>query len=41
VVYFKVKFRDAQGILVNLGDRGVALEASAAEPAVGSAIANQ
>jgi hypothetical protein len=41
VAYFQVKFYDAQGVLVGLGDRGVAVEGTATKAGEGSANANQ
>src|SRR4030095_6877837 len=41
VAYYQVKFYDAQGAQVALGDRGVALEATAVRPSGISASANQ
>jgi hypothetical protein len=32
VAYYQVKFYDAQGALVGLGDRGVSVEATAVKP---------
>jgi hypothetical protein len=33
VAYYQVKFYDAQGSLVGMGDRGVSVEAAAVRPA--------
>ena len=41
VAYYQVKFYDAQGVQVGLGDRGVAVEASAVKAGHGSADANK
>ena len=41
VAYYQVKFYDAKGGLVGLGDRGVAMEATAMKPGGDLAIANQ
>jgi hypothetical protein len=41
VAYYQVKFYDAQGVQVALGDRGVSLEAAAVRPSGSSASANQ
>jgi hypothetical protein len=41
VAYYQVKFYDAQGVLVALGDRGVSVEATAVKPGGGAANALQ
>ena len=41
VAYYQVKFYDAQGVQVGLGDRGVAVEATVVRPSGISASANQ
>jgi hypothetical protein len=41
VAYYQVKFYDAQGVLVGLGDRGVSVEATAVRSTGVSANANQ
>jgi len=40
VAYYQIKFYDAQGVLVGLGDRGVSVEAAAVKPGGGAAGAN-
>jgi hypothetical protein len=41
VAYYQVKFYDAQGVQVALGDRGVSLEAAVVRPSGSSASASQ